>query len=190
MTSYFKHPMALVESDEVGEGTRVWAFAHIMKGAKVGRNCNIGDHCFIESGAVVGDNVTIKNGVSVWNKVKIENNVFLGPNVVLTNDPLPRSRNKDWVPMETIIREGATVGANATIICGIEIGTYCMIGAGGVVSRSVPPYALVYGNPTRTKGYICQCARKLTFNGNKARCTNCNKRYVKRDEVVSHVGPI
>jgi acetyltransferase-like isoleucine patch superfamily enzyme len=187
MVNYFKHPMALVESEEIGEGSRVWAFAHIMKGAKVGQNCNIGDHCFIESGAVVGDNVTIKNGVSVWDKVKIENNVFLGPNVVLTNDLLPRSK-KDWVPMETIIREGATIGANATIICGVEIGTYSMVGAGAVVSRSVPPYALVYGNPARIRGYICRCARKLIFKNNKATCTNCNKRYVKKNGVVQYVG--
>ncbi len=188
MANYFKHPMALVESEEIGKGTRIWAFAHIMKGAKVGQNCNIGDHCFIESGAVVGNNVTIKNGVSVWDKVKIENNVFLGPNVVLTNDLLPRSK-KDWIPMETVIREGATIGANATLICGIEIGAYSMVGAGAVVSRSVPPYTLVYGNPARIRGYICQCARKLIFKNNKAVCTNCDKRYIEKDGVVQHVDP-
>lgn len=187
MAKYFRHPMALVDSDEIGEGTRVWAFAHIMRGAKLGQNCNIGDHCFIESGAVVGDNVTIKNSVSVWDKVKIENNVFLGPNVVLTNDLLPRSGNKNWVPIETIIREGATIGANSTIICGVEIGTYSMVGAGAVVSRTVPPYTLVYGNPARHRAYICQCARKLLFKNNEALCANCNKRYVKKNEVIRHV---
>jgi acetyltransferase-like isoleucine patch superfamily enzyme len=183
MADYFKHPLALVESDEIGEGTRVWAFAHVMKGATIGRNCNIGDHCFVEAGAQVGDNVTIKNGVSVWDKVRIERDVFLGPNVVLTNDLLPRSK-QDWVPAETVIREGASVGANATIICGVEVGTYSFVGAGAVVSGNIPPYALAYGNPARVQGYVCQCARKLTFDHDHAVCAQCGKRYVKSNGVV------
>jgi UDP-2-acetamido-3-amino-2,3-dideoxy-glucuronate N-acetyltransferase len=183
MAAYFQHPLALVESEDIGEGTRVWAFAQVMKGASIGRDCNIGGHCFVESGAEIGDSVTIKNGVSVWDKVRIENHVFIGPNVVLTNDLLPRSK-RAWVPVATVIREGASVGANATIICGVEVGPYSMVGAGAVVSRSVPPYALVYGNPARVQGFVCECARQLTFERNHAVCEQCGKAYSKANGVV------
>jgi UDP-2-acetamido-3-amino-2,3-dideoxy-glucuronate N-acetyltransferase len=183
MSDYFKHPQALVESEDVGEGTRVWAFAHVMRGARIGRHCNIGDHCFVESGADVGDHVTLKNGVSVWDKVRIESYAFLGPNVALTNDLVPRS-GQEWVPVGTVIRQGASVGANATVICGVEIGIYAMVGAGAVVSRDVPAYALVYGNPARVRGYVCQCARTLTFDGDRAVCAHCGKAFAKSHGAV------
>ncbi len=126
-----RHPTALVESDQIGEGTNVWAYAHVMKGAVVGRNCNIGDHAFVESGAIVGDEVTIKNGVAVWQYVTVENRVFLGPNCSLTNDNRPRSK-RPWTPVATTIKEGATIGANATIVCGCHVGRYAFVGAGAV----------------------------------------------------------
>src|SRR5262249_44939598 len=177
MANYFKHDTAIVESDKIGEGTRIWAYAHILKGAVVGDNCNICDHCFVESGAIIGNDVTIKNGVSVWDKVKIEDGVFLGPNAALTNDLWPRSRKPDWQIVETVIERGATIGANATIVCGVRIGSYAMIGAGSVVTRNVPGFALCYGNPARVRGWVCACTDKLEFRVNETECGKCGRRY-------------
>src|SRR5580700_4855624 len=142
--SYFVHPQALVETEQIGEGTRVWAFAHVMQGATIGRNCNICDHAFVESGVVIGDGVTIKNGVAVWDGVSLANNVFVGPNAVFTNDLNPRAEVKK-TPEQfvlTAVQEGASIGANATVVCGITIGRYAFIGAGTVIFRDVPDYAM------------------------------------------------
>jgi acetyltransferase-like isoleucine patch superfamily enzyme len=159
----FVHEKGMCESDRVGKGTRIWAFAHVMKGAVVGEDCNIGETSFVESGAVIGNHCTIKNGVSVWDKVTLEDYVFLGPNAVLTNDLLPRCRYKktpdDFLP--TLIKEGASIGANATIVCGVVIGLNAMVGAGAVVTRSVPDHALVIGNPARQRGWVCACGRRV-----------------------------
>ena len=173
---YFVHERAWVESDNIGENTRIWAFSHIMKDAIIGTNCNIGEHCFIENGVIVGDNVTIKNGISLWDGIVIEDNAFLGPNSVFTNDIRPRSKFHDYNILKTIIRKGATIGANSTIICGIEIGKYSFIGAGAVITKDVPDYTLVYGNPAKTHGYVCECGRKLVFHENIAKCF-CGKEY-------------
>lgn len=149
----FVHPNGLCESEEVGAGTRVWAFAHVLEGARVGADCNICDGVFVEGGAVVGDRVTLKCGVQLWDGVELEDDVFVGPNATFTNDPLPRSRQ--WLEEypRTIVRSGASIGANATILPGLEIGTGAMVGAGAVVTRSVPPHAVVTGNPARIHGY-------------------------------------
>lgn len=179
----FHHPLALVESDEIGDGTRVWAWAHVMKGARLGANCNVGEHCFIESGAVLGDRVTVKNGVAVWDGVTCEDDVFLGPNAVLTNDLRPRSRAADWTLERTLLRQGATVGANATLLCGITIGRYALIGAGAVVIRGVADHALVVGNPGRVVGAVCVCARTLRFEGSEAAC-ECGKAFRRDDRGV------
>ncbi|OYT73064.1 MAG: N-acetyltransferase [Chloracidobacterium sp. CP2_5A] len=176
---YRKHPTALVESDRIGRGTRIWAFAHVLPGAVIGDDCNIGDHCYIESGAIVGNRVTIKNGVSVWDGVQLGDDVFLGPNVALTNDLLPRSRKPDWVRYPTYIERGATVGANATIVCRARIGEYAMIGAGSVITRDVPPHALCFGNPATIRGWACRCGARLTFEGEEATCRECGDRYWK-----------
>ena len=159
----FIHPAALVESDSVGSGTRVWAFAHVMNGAVVGQNCNICDHAFIESNVKIGNGVTIKNGVAVWDLVTIEDHVFIGPYAVFTNDVRPRAefRKGSEQLAATRVKEGATVGANATIVAGVVIGRYAMIGAGTVVLRDVPEQALVVGNPARLVGYVCICGEKL-----------------------------
>jgi acetyltransferase-like isoleucine patch superfamily enzyme len=171
----FVHDKALCESDDVGPGTRVWAFAHVMKGAKVGAECNIGDHAFIEGGAVIGDRVTVKNCVLVWDKVTVEDEVFLGPNMVFTNDLMPRAAVKGgrdaWLP--TLVRRGATIGANATIVCGITIGTQAFVGAGSVVVHDVPAHALVVGNPARRTGWVCACGERL---GADLVC-GCGRRY-------------
>jgi acetyltransferase-like isoleucine patch superfamily enzyme len=174
---YFRHPQALVDTDDVGEGTRVWAFAHVMSGAKVGRHCNIGEHCFIEEGAVIGDHVTVKNYVAVWRGVTIEDNAFIGPHATLTNDLRPRSRPSDWTLAQTRIGRGSTIGANATIVCGIEIGAFAFVGAGSVVTSSIADYRLVYGNPARAHGYVCGCAEPLTLTDDSARCASCGSRF-------------
>lgn len=153
MEDVFVHEKALCESDQVGPGTRIWAFAHVLEGASVGAECNLCDGVFVEGGARVGDRVTIKSGVQLWDGVELEDDVFVGPNATFTNDPFPRSRQ--WLDEHprTVVRAGASVGANATILPGIEIGPGAMVGAGAVVTRSVPANAVVAGNPARIRGY-------------------------------------
>jgi len=184
MGDFFKHPLALVETEQIGEKTNVWAYAHVMKGAVVGSRCNIGDHAFVESGAVVGDDVTIKNSVAIWQYVTVKNKVFLGPNCSLTNDNRPRSK-RDWSPVATTIEEGATIGANSTIVCGCHIGRYAFIGAGAVVTRPVPDYAVVLGNPGRVRGYVCECCQPLAGRGSLLTCKACGLRYRKTSEGVT-----
>ena len=158
----FIHPQALVESEEIGEGTRIWAFAHVMKGARIGKGCNIGDHSFIESGVTIGDDVTVKNGVSIWEGVEIGDRVFVGPNVAFTNDLRPRSKAYHAKPERTVVREGASIGANATILSGITIGQYAMIGAGAVVTKDVRDFELVTGNPARHAGWVSKAGERVT----------------------------
>jgi len=171
----FVHPLGLCESEEVGAGTRVWAFAHVMKGAVVGIDCKIGDHAFVESGVRLGDRVTVKNAVLLWDGVTIEDEVFLGPNAVFTNDFRPRAaiqRSRDEL-RTTLVRRGATVGANATIVCGIVIGANAFIAAGCVVTRDVPAHGLIVGNPGRQIGWVCTCGEKLS---ERLEC-GCGERY-------------
>ena len=151
---FFKHGTALVESAEIGEGTRIWAFTHLLPGARVGRDCNICDHVFIEGDVEIGDRVTVKCGVQLWDGLRIEDDVFIGPNAAFTNDRWPRSKRHLADYPRTILRRGASVGANATILPGLTIGEHAMIGAGAVVTRNVPPYAKVVGNPARIVGYV------------------------------------
>jgi UDP-2-acetamido-3-amino-2,3-dideoxy-glucuronate N-acetyltransferase len=161
--SVFVHEKALCESDMVGARTRIWAFAHVMAGARIGTDCNIGDHAFIETGAVVGDRVIIKNCVLVWDKVTVEDEVFIGPNAVFTNDVNPRVafKNPPERFLPTLVKRGASIGANATIVCGVTIGEQAFVGAGTVVIRDVPDHALVAGNPARHVGWVCACTRRL-----------------------------
>jgi UDP-2-acetamido-3-amino-2,3-dideoxy-glucuronate N-acetyltransferase len=159
--SVFVHAAGLCESDEVGARTRVWAFAHVMKGARIGSDCNVGSCAFVESGAIVGNGVTIKNGVQVWDQVTIEDDCFLGPNATFTNDRNPRSTVRPANLTSTRVRRGATVGANATVLCGITLGEQAFIGAGAVVTRDVPAHALVVGSPGRRIGWACTCGERL-----------------------------
>lgn len=159
MNDVFVHSHALCESKEVGAGTRVWAFAHVLPGARIGRDCNICDGVFVENDVVVGDRVTIKCGVQLWDGVTLEDDVFIGPNATFTNDHFPRSKVRPDAFLRTIIRHGASIGANATILPGIEVGSGAMIGAGAVVTRSVPPNAIVAGNPARISGYVQAVSR-------------------------------
>jgi len=153
---FWQHPQALVETDHIGGGTRVWAFAHVLEGASIGAFCNICDHTFVEGGVRIGDRVTVKCGVQLWDGVVLENDVFVGPNVTFTNDPFPRSRGPGHPYARTTVREGASIGANATILPGITIGAGAMVGAGAVVTRDVPRHAIVRGNPARVTGSIDQ----------------------------------
>lgn len=150
----FIHPEAICESEKIGADTRVWAFAHVLPGAVVGENCNICDGVFIENDVIVGDNVTVKCGVQLWDGVRIANNVFIGPNVTFTNDLFPRSKNFPDEFLQTIVDEFASIGANSTILPGLTIGKYAMVGAGSVVTKDVPAFAKVVGNPARIIGYV------------------------------------
>ena len=182
--SYF-HPAALVETDVIGAGTRVWAFAHVMRGARVGSNCNLGDHAFVESGAIVGNNVTLKNNVCVWAGITLEDDVFVGPNATFTNDRYPRSPRmreaatryetpERWLAL-TVVERGVSIGANVTIVPGLRLGRYSMIAAGAVVTADVPPFALMVGAPARLAGYVCRCGQKLFGNYRTTTCDACGE---------------
>jgi acetyltransferase-like isoleucine patch superfamily enzyme len=190
---FFVHPMALVESDSIGPHTQIWAFAHVMAGARIGESCNICNHAFIESGAVLGNNVTVKNGVAVWHGVTLEDDVFVGPNCVFTNDPNPRAYIKKGPEAleRTLVRSNATLGANATLLCGITVGRYAFIGAGAVVLRSIGDFALIVGNPGRQVGWMCICAKRLPLEmstpaGKTCICPHCNRLFERRPEGLVH----
>lgn len=154
VSKYSIHPSSFVESQKIGNGTRIWAFCNILKKATIGEKCNICDHVFIENDVVVGNNVTIKCGVQLWDGIRIEDNVFIGPNVTFSNDKYPRSKKYPKKFLQTRICEGASIGANATILPGLTIGEGSMVGAGAVVTKNVPPNATVVGNPARISGYV------------------------------------
>lgn len=165
--NYFKHPQALVESEDIGDNTRIWAFAHILPGAHIGSDCNICDNVFIENDVMVGDRVTIKCGVQLWDGIRIEDDVFIGPNATFTNDPFPRSKRYPETFLQTTVKKGASIGANATVLPGLTIGKNALIGAGAVVTRDVPPNAIVAGNPARINGYVSSLANKQISLFNK-----------------------
>ena len=159
----YVHPNGLCESDAVGAGTRVWAFAHVLPGAQIGRDCNVCDGAYVETGAIVGNGVTIKNQVMIFAGVTIEDAVFLGPGVIFTNDLRPRAhikRSGDALT-PTLIREGVTLGAGVVVVCGSTVGQHAFIGAGGVVTADVPAHAFMVGNPARLRGWVCTCGERL-----------------------------
>lgn len=168
--AFYVHPTAVVESPSIGRGTRIWAFAHVMKDARVGEHCNIGDHAFVESGAQVGDYVVVKNGVMVWNGVTLRDGAFIGPGVVFTNDLRPRARrwprlalpdSTDVWLTPTIVEEGASLGAGVIVVCGVTIGAFAMVGAGSVVTASIPAHGFGFGSPFRLRGYVCSCGSRV-----------------------------
>jgi acetyltransferase-like isoleucine patch superfamily enzyme len=193
MDDVFIHPTALVETEEIGSGTKIWALAHVMKGARIGRDCNIGDHSFIESGAVLGDNVIVKNGNMIWEGVTLEDGVFVGPHVFFTNDLYPRSsrhprvnqraQNKAWL-VHTLVREGASLGAGAVIVGGRTIGAFAMVGAGAVVTKDVVPHTLVIGNPARFHSWVCLCGWPLVFNAWDTTTCKCGLAYAKQETTI------
>ncbi len=182
--SYFAHPSAIVDDGcEIAQGTKIWHFSHIMRGARVGARCNIGQNVVISPGCIVGNGVKIQNNVSVYTGVEVEDDVFLGPSMVFTNVINPRAfieRKEEY--RRTLVRRGATIGANATIVCGVTLGRYCLVGAGAVVTRDVPDFAIVYGNPARLRGWACICGITLRTPSSAGaprdiQCEACGKRY-------------
>jgi len=174
--NYFVHESSYVDEPcEIGSGTKIWHFSHIMKNSKIGENCNIGQNVVISPDVVLGNNVKIQNNVSVYTGVICEDDVFLGPSMVFTNVSNPRShviRRHEY--QATRVKKGASIGANAVVVCGHDIGNYAFIGAGAVVTKDVPDYALVLGNPARIAGWMCYCGVRLNFNNSKqAKCTAC-----------------
>jgi UDP-2-acetamido-3-amino-2,3-dideoxy-glucuronate N-acetyltransferase len=194
MTDVFVHSSAIVETTQIGEGTHIWAYTHVMRDVPIGANCNIGDHCFIESGATIGNQVTIKNGNMIWEGVHLGDGVFVGPLVVFTNDLHPRSprlpqmRNRyadrGWLK-STVIKRGASLGAGSVILAGNTIGEFCMVGAGSIVNKNLPPHALVVGAPARLRGWVCECGQRLLFSNDIATCGTCGLEFIKTDSTVA-----
>lgn len=177
--SYQAHPTATVDTGaEIGEGTRIWHYSHVMSGAKIGYNCILGQNVFVGATARIGNGVKIQNNVSVYDDVELEDYVFCGPSMVFTNVMNPRSHiERKHEFRKTLVKRGATLGANCTIVCGNTIGRYAFVGAGSVVTKDVPDYALVMGVPARVTGWVCECGEKLTFSENRATCIGCGERY-------------
>ena len=162
MEGFYIHPSAEVSPEaRIGDGTKIWHFAHVREKAEIGRNCIVGKGVYIDHDVKIGNNVKIQNGVSVYYGTVVEDDVILAPNATFTNDLYPRAFSKDWQIIPTLIKRGVSVGANATVVCGVTLGEYCMVAAGAVVTRSLPAHALVMGNPGRLRGFVCKCGQKL-----------------------------
>jgi UDP-2-acetamido-3-amino-2,3-dideoxy-glucuronate N-acetyltransferase len=191
MKEYVVHPSSYVDEPcVIGAGTRIWHFSHIMKGCRIGERCNIGQNVVISPEVTIGNNVKIQNNVSVYTGCILEDDVFCGPSMVFTNVTNPRShviRRDEY--KTTLVRRGASMGANSTVVCGVTIGAYAFVGAGAVVTHDLPDYALVFGNPARIRGWMCACGIKLPFSasaGNEAgTCPECSAGYIKQGLVVA-----
>ena len=190
MIQYSAHPSAVIDENcEIGEGTKIWHFSHIMTGCKIGKRCNLGQNVVVSPQVVLGDNVKVQNNVSIYTGVICEDDVFLGPSMVFTNVINPRSaivRKNEY--RQTIVRKGASIGANATVVCGNEIGQYAMIGAGAVITKEVPAYALVYGNPARQNGWVSEYGHKLNFGiEGFAVCPESGQKYQLSNNLVQKI---
>ena len=186
---YFVHPSSYVDRDvSIGDDTRVWHFCHVMSGARIGRNCNIGQNVFVGRNVLIGNNVKIQNNVSLYDGVTLEDDVFVATSAVFTNVLTPRSafpRNTPGDFQKTLVKRGATIGANATVLCGTTVGVCAFIGASAVLTRDAPDYALMMGVPARVSGWVCACGRKIAFNEqNRARCAACRREYSRVAGVV------
>lgn len=188
MKKYFIHKSSYADKGcVIGKGTKIWHFCHIMPNSVVGENCNIGQNVCINSGVNIGNNVKIQNNVSLVTGVTCEDDVFIGPSAVFTNVINPRShvcRKNEYRP--TLLKKGCSLGANTTIVCGHTIGKYALVGAGAVVTKDVPDYTVVVGNPAKAVGNVCNCGEKLQFTDNKAQC-KCGRKYVKNDNVIEEI---
>ncbi len=189
--NYFVHESSYVDEPcEIGKGTTIWHFCHVMKNCVIGEKCRIGQNVVISPDVHIGSNVKIQNNVSVYTGVTLEDDVFCGPSMVFTNINTPRSayaRNTPEHYLKTVVKRGASIGANATVVCGHTIGEHAFIGAGAVVTVDVPPYALVYGNPGRIRGWVCECGVKLRFDSGKAECDTCHLQYRQENGKVERV---
>lgn len=188
---YFADKTAIIqEKVEIGEGTKIWQYSVVLSGSKIGKDCMIGFSCQIEGGAELGNGVKIKSNTVVWSGVKLENYVFIGPAVVFTNDIIPRAKYpKSKYPLygglfRTLVEEGASIGANATIVCGKTIGKWAMVGAGAVVAKDVPSHALVVGVPAKIIGWVCECGNKLEFIEDRSKCKICDRKYEKNGDKI------
>jgi len=194
---YYKHESAFVEDDvEIGKDTNIWHLVHVRKGAKIGKDCNLGKDVYVGVDVEIGDNVKIQNGVSVYQGVTVGDDVFLGPHMTFTNDVYPRAEG-EWNIEETFVEDGVSIGAHATILSGITLGKYCMVGAGAVVTKDVPAHTLVFGNPAKIRGFVCYCSEKFKDSNKKFEdpeqvifeCPECGKEveidreiYKKRED--------
>jgi UDP-2-acetamido-3-amino-2,3-dideoxy-glucuronate N-acetyltransferase len=174
MVDFKIHPLADVQSTRIGFGTTIWQFSVVLSGAKIGNNCNINANVFVENDVNIGDDVTIKSGVQIWDGVTLEDGVFIGPNVTFTNDSTPRSKRRPNEFLRTVVKKGASIGANSTILAGVDIGSYSLVGAGSVVTKNILDSELWYGNPANKKGYVCKCGNKC---GVSLVCTICETAY-------------
>ncbi len=182
---YSVHHSALVATENIGDDTRIWAFCNILSGAKIGDDCNICDHCSIEGEVIIGDRVTVKNSVSLWNGMVIEDDVFIGPSAVFTNDIYPRSKVYHDEVDKTLLKQGATIGANAVIVAGHTVGKYAFIGAGAVVTKNIPDHTIWYGNPAQFAGYVCKCGKRLPDSKTSELTCSCGNSYTLDDGIVS-----
>jgi len=176
------HTSVIDETAILGDGTRVWHFVHVRENAKIGKDCVLADYVYVGRGVKIGNGVKLENRATVYEGVTIEDKVFVGPHVTFTNDPYPRSFNTDWKILQTLVKEGSSIGAGTVIVCGSTIGEYSLVGAGSVVTENIPPHALAYGNPARIKGFVCRCGRKLETEEKKKdhvlmKCPVCNEKY-------------
>lgn len=192
MTIFIHESCYIDEGAQIGDGTNIWHFSHVMSTAKIGKNCSLGQNVFVAAHVTIGNNVKIQNNVSLYTGVIIEDNAFLGPSMVFTNVINPRShviRKNEY--KTTLVKNGASIGANATIVCGVTLGQYCFIGAGAVITKDVPDYALVHGNPARIRGWFCRCGTRLEFSNNNdhevAKCDACGDQYRKTGQTVTHL---
>lgn len=186
---FFVHESSYIDEPcKIGKGTKIWHFSHIMQDCEIGEGCNIGQNVVISPKVILGKNVKIQNNVSVYTGVICEDDVFLGPSCVFTNVINPRSHviRKDEYK-KTLIKKGASLGANSTIVCGHTIGKYALVGAGAVVTKDVPDFSIVVGNPAKVIGYICNCGEKISFSGDKAQCKVCKRKYIKKSGVVEQI---
>ena len=183
MSDYYVHPSSFVdEGAVVGKGTKVWHFCHVLSGAVIGERCNIGQNCVIMPGTKLGNNVKMQNNVSVYEGVELEDDVFCGPSMVFTNVGTPRSHvNRRGEYERTLVKKGASIGANATVVCGHNLGRYSFVGAGSVVTKDVKDFALVVGNPARQIGWMCQCGERLAVAKGQGTCARCGSRYTEKD---------
>jgi len=180
-TNYFIHESSYIDDGcEIGQGTKIWHFSHILPGTKIGKNCNIGQNVVIGPDVVIGNNCKVQNNVSIYKGVTLEDGVFCGPSMVFTNVFNPRAEIRKMDQLRTtLVKKGTTIGANATIVCGVTLGRYSFIGAGAVVNKNVPDHALLVGNPAKQVGWMCECGERLSAD---LHCTECEKKYQKKNE--------
>ena len=183
MKEVYLHSTAVVDKTaRIGKGTKIWHFVHVREKTEIGKNCVLGHSVYVGRGVKIGNHVKLENRATIYQGVKIEDNVFVGPHVTFTNDLYPRSYNSDWRIVETLVKKGASIGAGSTIMCGVTIGDYAMIGAGSMLTKNLPPHALAYGNPAKIRGFVCRCGRKLEEEKKNRKfvlmkCSRCDEKY-------------